>query len=161
MVRTLRAVTSVAPTPAPAAVPPQGYQPPPPARPWQAPVTAGIAVVVGTVVLGVGNPNTTHVPLCPLHAATGLDCPFCGSLRAVHSLAHVDIAGALDHNIMFTLAVPFLIVGWVLWLARSLGRPLVARERLPRAVTVACWIIAITFGIVRNIPEFSWLGSGA
>ena len=152
-------MSTLAPPPAPRAAPsPAGVEP---ARPWATPVAVGAGAVVGTIVLGLGNPNTTHVPICPLHAITGLDCPLCGSLRAVHSLAHLDLAGALNHNIMFTLAVPFLVIGWVLWLARSLGRPLVAQERLPRAATVACWTIAIAFGIARNIPAFSWLGSGA
>lgn len=127
---------------------------------WRAPVTTGVLAVAGTVVLGFGNPNTTHVPLCPLKALTGLDCPLCGGLRAVHSLTRGDLVGALDHNLIFTLSVPALIVGYVIWLARSLGHPVLPRSQLPSWTYPALMVVGIVFAVVRNIPAFSWLGSG-
>ncbi len=125
------------------------------------PVTTGALVAGATVILAVGDPNTTHVPLCPFRAITGLDCPFCGSLRAVHSLAHLDLADALSHNLLFTLAAPLLVLAWVAWLATSLGRPLAWRRPLPRGATAAVWALVIAFGVLRNVPAFAWLGSGA
>ncbi|MBA3282590.1 MAG: DUF2752 domain-containing protein, partial [Acidimicrobiia bacterium] len=129
--------------------------------PWTAPVTTGVAALAGTVVLAVGNPNTTHVPLCALKAVTGLDCPLCGSLRAVHSLTRADLATALDHNVLFTVSVPFLVLGWTLWLSRSLGRPLVPDRPLPRLAKPALLAVALAFAVIRNLPAFAWLGSGA
>ncbi|QXC61203.1 DUF2752 domain-containing protein [Aquihabitans sp. G128] len=139
--------------------------PPPPRfvarRDARAPITVGVAALAGTVVLAVGDPNTTHVPLCPLKALTGIDCPFCGSLRAVHSLAHLDVVGALDHNVLFTLAAPFLVVGWAIWLLRSTGRPVLPRWQLPASSNVAFAVLAVVFMVARNLPAFAWLGSGA
>ena len=142
--------------------------PPPPApaaaraaRPaWVRPASTGAVVAAATVVLAVGDPNTTHVPLCPLKAITGLDCPFCGSLRAVHSLAHLDLAGAASHNLLFTLAAPVLVVAWVAWLATSLGHPPRWRRPLPRGATVAFWVVVAVFGVARNLPAFAWFASG-
>ncbi|CAN5678247.1 hypothetical protein BH10ACT1_BH10ACT1_38240 [soil metagenome] len=129
-------------------------------RDRKAPVIVGVSAVVGTVVLALGNPNTTHVPLCPLHAATGLDCPFCGGLRSVHSLAHLDLAGALDHNLLLTLGAPLAVAAWVIWLLRSFGRAVLPRWQLPAATTTVLMVLALVFGVLRNLPALSYLGSG-
>lgn len=130
---------------------------------WHRPALVGAQVAAATAVLAVGNPNTTHLPLCPLKAVTGLDCPFCGSLRAVHALAHLHPGEAASHNLLFTLAAPVLVVSWALWLARSvrpLGRP-PWRPVLPRPAVVAFCFTAAAFMVARNLPRFAWLGSDA
>ncbi|MCU1500011.1 MAG: hypothetical protein JWM47_3964 [Acidimicrobiales bacterium] len=125
------------------------------------PITVGMAAVAGTIALAIGNPNTTHVPLCPLKAATGIDCPFCGSLRAVHSLTRMDLAGALSHNLLFTLAAPALVVVWAVWLLRSLGHRVLPRWQLPAATGTVVVVVAVAFAVLRNLPALAWLGSGA
>jgi len=142
--------------------------PPAPVRPidphtgrpaWHRPATVAGVALAATAVIAVGNPNTTHIPLCPLKAVTGLDCPFCGSLRAVYALAHGQIGSALDHNLLFTLSVPALLTAWAIWLARSLGRPVAPRLRMPSWGLTAFLVVAFAFAVVRNIPAFGWLGS--
>lgn len=122
----------------------------------------GAATATATVLLGVGNPNTTHVPLCPLRAATGLDCPFCGSLRAVHSLARLRPVEAASHNLLLTLAVPVLILAWAIWMRRSL-RPAtsVPPFRLPSGVAFGLVGLVVAFFVARNLAMFSWLASPA
>lgn len=131
------------------------------------PLRVGAAALAATAVLAVGNPNTTHVPLCPLKAVTGLDCPLCGSLRAVHALTRGDIAGAANHNLVFTVAAPFLVLAWGWWLIDTLdrrppGTQLVEAYR--RHATPLRWVgiaLLVTFAVVRNLPSMSWLGSTA
>lgn len=142
--------------------------PPPPAPvqaraepPWRAPVTLGAAAVAGTALLAVTDPTTTHVPLCPLNAVTGLDCPLCGGLRAVHSLTRADLGAALDHNVLFTVSVPALVLVWAVWLARSLGRPVAPGRHLPAWTTTVVVVVLVVFGVLRNLPGLGWLGSGA
>lgn len=130
-----------------------------------APVATAAAVLFGTGLLAAVNPNTNHVPLCPLKAVTGLDCPFCGSLRAVHSLTRADIATAANHNIVFTASVPFLVLAWVWWFAGALGKR-------PAGERVSAWLTAngsalrwsgaallLVFAVIRNVPAFGWLAS--
>ena len=54
-------------------------------HPRARPRTAGLLAAAGLYLV---NPNTTHVPLCPLHAVTGLWCPLCGATRASYALVH-------------------------------------------------------------------------
>jgi hypothetical protein len=129
--------------------------------PWSGPVVVGAIAVVGTGVLAVLDPSARDVPLCPLKAITGLDCPFCGSLRAVHALAHLDPARALDHNVVFTLSVPFLVIGWIGWLAVSRGWTRPAWWRFEPPVPLLAGVALLAFAVARNLPAFAWLGSGA
>lgn len=131
------------------------------ARPaWREPALLGGLAAAGTALLAVVDPNTTHVPLCPLKAITGLDCPFCGSLRAVHALTRFDLGAAADHNLLFTVSVPFLVVGWAVWMGRAVREPDAPRRRHAR-LDLALLLIALAFGVIRNLPAFAWLGSGA
>src|SRR6266496_4706029 len=47
-------------------------------------------------------------PVCYFHAATGLNCPGCGSLRALHQLLHGHVAETARHNLLLLLCLPFL-----------------------------------------------------
>ncbi|HEX2578497.1 MAG TPA: DUF2752 domain-containing protein, partial [Aquihabitans sp.] len=126
----------------------------------RAPLVAGALATAGTAALAVVDPTATHVPLCPLQALTGLDCPFCGSLRAVHALTRGDVGAALDHNVLFTAAVPVLVVGWALWAWRSVREPGARPPALPRPVVGLALALAVAFTVARNLPAFAWLASG-
>ncbi len=97
-------------------------------------------------------------PVCGFHSWTGLHCPGCGSLRAMHHLAHGRLLAAADSNLLLVVgvaAVGLRILGR--WLR---GRPVWIRwaEVSPRCLgwMVACLIV---FGVLRNLPvfPFSWL----
>ncbi|HEX2903949.1 MAG TPA: DUF2752 domain-containing protein [Jatrophihabitans sp.] len=104
------------------------------------------------------NPNTTHVPLCPLHAATGLDCPLCGGTRAAWALLHGRPVLALHDNALFVLALPVLLYLWLRQLRQQRQR---GGRRLPRGVIWAVLALGIAFGIVRNLPFGHWLAPPA
>jgi hypothetical protein len=100
------------------------------------PVCLGLAVV--TAALALFDPATTWwFPSCPFHAMTGLLCPFCGSLRAIHALLRGAPLAALAFN-------PLVIVGGGMWV--------VARER------TAIWcsgprgpMLLAAFTLLRNL----------
>src|SRR6266849_4690635 len=72
-------------------------------------VLGGFAV--GAVILYRFDPATVHgYPRCVFHALTGLQCPGCGTTRALHHLLHGDIAGAFRLNAMLFVAVPFAAI---------------------------------------------------
>ena len=121
------------------------------------PLVVGLGSLAATVYVGSVDPNQPgHYPTCPFLALTGWWCPGCGSLRAIHDLAHLDVAGALGHNPFTVLVIPFLVLSWVLWVERSLT------GRVPRRVAPGWSITALLIGIVafwvlRNVPGWTWL----
>jgi hypothetical protein len=110
---------------------------------------AAAALAVGAIDVAL-DPTHTHIPLCPLRAATGLWCPLCGGLRATYSLAHADIAAALRENAVFVLALPVLFALWLEWVWRA------RRGRPPRRITAQAvvWLVVVCtlFTVLRNLP---------
>jgi hypothetical protein len=45
-------------------------------------------------------------PPCLFTAIFGVQCPGCGSLRALHALAHGDLKAALEFNALLVYALP-------------------------------------------------------
>jgi hypothetical protein len=123
------------------------------------PVTVGLAAAAGAGVLALVDADSTSIPLCPLKALTGLDCPMCGALRAVSALTRLRVSEAFDHNLLFTAAVPLLVVGWVYWLVTSARGD--GRRPLPAWATITAVVVLVAFAVVRNLPFFPWLASEA
>lgn len=112
------------------------------------------AALLGLVFLFFVNPAAAGwMPPCPFHALTGLACPGCGSLRAIHSLLHLNGMQALAYNPLTCLCLPFLGVWW-LWHARraATGRT----PEVPFIRPALLWIMAATlvlFALSRNIQD--------
>lgn len=134
---------------------PAGTRPPA----WRTPVQLGAAVVAATAAISALDPVSHHVPLCPFQAMTGLDCPACGGLRAVFSLSRGDIVGAASHHLLFTVAVPFLVVGWFVWTFRAFATPTAVPRARPRWWGATALVVLVAFTVARNLPVFAWLGS--
>lgn len=114
-------------------------------------IVGGGALALGAAALVTWwNPGDDGVVLCPFHAATGLDCPACGSLRAVAALGRGNVVHAADHNLLLLL-LPLLVALGVG--ARRLG----ASTRL---LVIAGTAIALVFWVVRNLPGVPFLGAG-
>lgn len=119
---------------------------------------------LATLYIGLVDPNEAgHYPLCPTKFMFGVDCPGCGGLRATHSLAHGDVAGAVSHNALFVLLVPvilFLLGRWVYraWTGRTPAPTPESMRRGKRAM-IALFILIAVFTVLRNVPMFSYFGS--
>jgi hypothetical protein len=109
------------------------------------------AAGAATAVLALVDPAARDIPLCPLRALTGLDCPACGTLRGVHALLRGDVVGALDHNLLLAFAVPLALGAVALAAAPLVGLP-VRRAPLPRWGVVAVAVTAAVFAVLRNLP---------
>jgi hypothetical protein len=112
------------------------------------------ACAVGAAVLlwhqdpaAPGNPY----PRCLLHALTGLHCPGCGALRALHRLLHGQLAAAFRMNALVVVLLPLVLLGLV---QQALPRlwPAWAPERAsPRSVWALFAVLAL-FAVARNLP---------
>jgi hypothetical protein len=108
-------------------------------------------------VIATVDPNEPgHYPTCPFLSLTGAYCPGCGSLRAVHALAHGDVGTAIDRNPLAVLAVPLVVALWLLWARRRvLGRP--RTWAAPAWVINALLVAVVAFWVLRNLGPFAWL----
>jgi len=111
-----------------------------------------LAMIAAGIVLYLFDPETAgFYPVCALHQMTGLQCPGCGSLRALHQLTHGNIAGAWRLN---PLLVALLPMG--LWLGLREAVRWTLGWRWPGVITrpIIGWslvIVAVVFGIARNL----------
>ena len=91
-------------------------------------------------------------PGCPLLENTGFACPGCGLTRGFHELFHGDFLAALDFNLM----VPVFAVGFI-YLIGQLGSIALRGKGLKFALftPAVLWtflVVAVTFGVIRNLP---------
>lgn len=120
-----------------------------------------LTVVLGGVALAVTvqlvfDPFRTDIPLCLVYHVTGLYCPGCGAMRAVHSLLAGDLLLALRSNVLIMAALPVtaLVIG--MWTRHRIqGRP--TTVPLPRPLVIALLVAIVLFTALRNIPAFWFL----
>lgn len=117
------------------------------------PVTTALAVLAAALALlfFFDPARSRFYPKCMFHELTGLQCPGCGSLRALHALLHGQVRRAFAFN-------PLLFV------VAFFGAYLVLRKKLrpdrpdPLANRLVWWggpILIVLFWILRNLPAFS------
>ena len=109
------------------------------------------ACIILLVIYALWDPSRNLFPRCPFLALTGLECPGCGSQRAVHALLHGNISTAFGFNPLMIILLPYLAVCAYLEL---LG----GKRRFPKARRIlmgqeACLILLmlfIIFFVIRN-----------
>lgn len=116
-------------------------------------LTAVAAVIAAAALLalyGLVDPASGLYPRCAFKLVTGLDCPGCGSQRAIHALLHGDIASAWRCNAMLLVGIPFvsLLLG-----ARALRHRHPTLERVLNSQGIILILLAaiVLWTIVRNI----------
>jgi hypothetical protein len=113
---------------------------------------AFLAVLSAGIVLYLFDPETAGCyPVCALHQATGLQCPGCGTLRALHQLTHGNFVRAWRFNPLFVALLP---AGF--WLGLRAAVHWTLGWRWPGIITrpIFGWLLLIAtvvFGIARNL----------
>ena len=118
---------------------------------WLGPLAV---LACGALLWAVEPRGQVYFPRCALYAATGLQCPGCGGLRATHALLNGDWSAAWKLNALYVCYLPILSWVGLAFVARRFGR------RLPNPFA-APWMIgtlfgfAMVFGVLRNLPMFA------
>jgi hypothetical protein len=121
---------------------------------------------VGLVAAGAGaltaveliDPAHSNVfPSCIFRSITGLECPGCGSTRALHQLLNGDVLHAFNLNPLALIALPWLLWRLSLWLTGRVSARPPANPRWLAALAV----LVLTYGVLRNVPvePFTFLSS--
>jgi hypothetical protein len=117
----------------------------------------GIGLLGALAIVYSFDPAEGGYPLCLFHQLTGLHCPGCGTLRAIHQLLHGNIGAALAWNPLAVCLLPALAASavWTYGLRGSMSNQ-PARVR-PRGAFNWAWfllLVIVAFGILRNIPVY-------
>jgi hypothetical protein len=122
-------------------------------------IVVSTVLIAALAVLYFFNPaQFGFYPICFFYKATGLLCPGCGTLRAMHQLLHGHIEAAFHFNALIVSSLPIVALGCV----RA------ARDRAANKPALAwlrpSWLwfglaVLIVFTILRNLPDASryWL----
>ena len=113
------------------------------------------------ILLGIGLcyyifTEITHLYIpCVFNVVTGLNCPGCGVTRFIVSLLHFDFRSAVSWNLALAVLLPlWLIYGaFYIFLPEKLGD----RTKPFKILTIGSVVLLVVFGILRNIPFFSFL----
>jgi hypothetical protein len=113
---------------------------------------AGLTLACIFVLLFLFNPaQHRFYPVCALHQMTGLNCPGCGSSRAMHQLLHGNILAAFHLNALLVASFPLGLS----YLGRAYLRMLRAQP-LPFEIKNSwVWLggaAILSFAILRNLP---------
>ncbi|MDP9193108.1 MAG: DUF2752 domain-containing protein [Acidobacteriota bacterium] len=114
---------------------------------WLRLVSAILVVVIGGWVLYTFPPVTTaFYPQCVFKQASGLDCPGCGTTRALHALLHGRFGEALRLNAML----------FALMIAGGFAVPGILRGETPRFLYTrwfgwGSFVVVTGWWVVRNI----------
>lgn len=89
-------------------------------------------------------------PKCPFLVLTGLECPGCGTQRALHSLLHLHIIDTLRYNALLIFSLPYI----ALLLYAEMGRTRYPKLYIAihRPIYIRCYlIVVILWWIGRNL----------
>jgi hypothetical protein len=119
-------------------------------------VCGALAALVAVVVFFFDPSKNRFYPVCQFHRFTGLECPGCGATRAVYALLHGDFPAAL-HNNALLVALAFLSAVRGGWLAVAKIRRQNHAVFFPAHWFWPLMAAALVFGVLRNLPWFSFL----
>jgi hypothetical protein len=111
--------------------------------------------VIGVASLAFLDPaETTFIPMCPCRLLTGLYCPGCGSLRAIHAMTRLRIDRALGYNPLLVFFVPLFIWFFAANLVTACWGPEKIKFSLPPAFAKSLLLIIVAYFVIRNIPAY-------
>ena len=91
---------------------------------------------------------------CPFYYITHLYCPGCGITRMFFSILHLEFYQAFRYNplvfILLILSIIYLKIKFIL-------KKFNINIKIPEYIWYILLVIIIVYGILRNIPELSWL----
>lgn len=91
---------------------------------------------------------------CVFYEITGLYCPGCGITRLCLSLFEGDIYQAFRYNPIIFIDLPILFILFVLNIFLKKNKNI---KKITDVIIIFLATITIIFGVIRNIPIFSFL----
>ncbi|MCH5218645.1 MAG: DUF2752 domain-containing protein [Muribaculaceae bacterium] len=110
----------------------------------------GVALCFLALYTLVDPSTSAWLPRCPLLTLTGLECPGCGSQRAVHALLNGDLPGAWGFNPLLVVMLP--VVGLMAYAElRRERHPRLYRAMAHPALIFTVLAMVVGWGVMRNL----------
>ncbi len=93
-------------------------------------------------------------PQCPVHRYLHVECPGCGTTRALAALLHGNLVEALRSNALTTLLVPLAVIYGAICYVRFLQRKDFRMPQPTVPVIYAGMGVAAIFMVIRNLGHF-------
>lgn len=117
-------------------------------------IIVAAAIIAAAIVLTVYyivDPSTANMPQCTFKLITGLDCPGCGSQRALHALLHGQITKAIAFNPAVLILIPLGITyAFAEWTDKY---PRLRRALLSKPAVYTILLMLILWTILRNTAD--------
>lgn len=107
------------------------------------------------VYLLISNILGIYIP-CLFHEITGFFCPGCGITRMLHSILVLDFYQAFRYNQLIFVFLPVALYLYVDDVVKRKNKQKSAIQLIPRYLWIVIITIFIIFGVIRNIPYFSF-----
>lgn len=123
---------------------------------YQSSVTKlALLLIVGFIYYIITQVTSFYIP-CPIRTLTGFVCPGCGITHFFIDLINLNFINAMQQNLaIFVLLVIWILVGIIYMIFRPQSL-----KKGGRVFNILIWssvILLVVFGILRNIPELSFL----
>jgi hypothetical protein len=122
---------------------------------WEVLLEAAPLVVVAMgcgILLRFPPAQNSFYPRCPLYELLHLQCPGCGTTRAVSALLRGHFNEAMQLNALTTLLLPIGAIWGFRWCCCFVRREVERWPQMPRAAIYAALAVAMMFTVVRNLP---------
>ncbi len=120
-------------------------------------LTAAILIIAAGLLYLILNRVTGFAIPCLFYTTTGFCCPGCGVSRMLINIAKLDFVAAFNCNELLFVTSPLIIY---LVVKMSVGYIKNGSVKLGKVDNVIVYVLiaaSVIFGIVRNIPAFSYL----
>lgn len=115
---------------------------------WYA--VGAVAAIALLCLYGMVDPASHFFPRCIFKSLTGLDCPGCGSQRAIHSLLTGNLSAAWHYNAMLVASIP--AVGLMMVAGAMKNRVPRLYNALNSQAAILFWAVALMlWWILRNL----------
>lgn len=117
-------------------------------------LAAALSLIALAAVVLYRFPPTAYsfYPLCPVHEYLHLECPGCGTTRALAALLHGNLAEAIHLNALaILLGLPAAAIYGLVAYTRALSEDEFKWPQIPEAAVCAGAALVAVFAVLRNL----------
>lgn len=125
-----------------------------------------LTLLISVIILFIGciyliyilNINYDIGLVCTLNKITGLYCSGCGMTRAIFSILKLDFYQAFRYNAFSILLLPILLGYFLVYIYSWLfNKPNIIIKKIPQVFWIVIVIVLLIYGVIRNLPYFSYM----